>query len=202
MKNTKNKNVNGQKYNRLTIMSDPYRKNNRTYVQAQCDCTNVIEAQLYKIQSNHTQGCGCEKQKLRTHNLSKHPLYRIWEAMKYRCNNSNASNYLNYGGRGIRVCENWSTNFVNFYDWAMQNNWNKDLEIDRIQNDLGYSENNCRLVSAKDNARNRRNIKYVSFGTILMPLFEAIESGMINKNKFYKNENYRNSFTLFGDIAS
>ena len=201
MLNYKNQNIVGQKYNRLTIIGEAYRKNNRTFVTAKCDCGKTIDCNLYKIQSNHTQGCGCIKEKKRTHNLSKHPLYRIWEAMKYRCNNSNASNYLNYGGRGIRVCENWSKDFVNFYDWAMQNNWNKDLEIDRIQNDLGYSENNCRLVSAKDNARNRRNIKYVSFGTILMPLFEAIESGMINKNKFYKNENYRNSFTLFGDIA-
>ena len=202
MKNTKNKNVNGQKFNRLTIVSDPYRKNARTYVNAQCECGNVIEVQLYKVQTNHTQGCGCEKKKLRTHNLSKHPLYRIWEAMKYRCNNQNAVNYRNYGGRGIRVSEEWSNDFINFYDWAIKNNWSKELEIDRINNDLGYSPENCRIVSSKENARNRRNLKYVSFGMIVMPLFEAIELGMINRNKFYKNDSYRKSFNLFGDIVA
>ena len=202
MKNTKNINVKGQKFNRLTIISDPYRKNIRTYVTAKCDCGKIIDCQLYKMQTNHTKGCGCEKEKLRTHNLSKHPLYRVWDAIRYRCNNPNASNFKNYGGRGIKISDEWNNNFLNFYNWAIENNWSKELEIDRINNDLGYSRENCRIVSSKENARNRRNLKYVSFGTILMPLFEAIESGMINKNKFYKNENYRNSFTLFGDIAS
>jgi hypothetical protein len=201
MKNTKNINVKGQKFNRLTIISDPYRKNIRTYVTAKCDCGKIIDCQLYKMQTNHTKGCGCEKEKLRTHNLSKHPLYRVWDAIRYRCNNPNASNFKNYGGRGIKISDEWNNNFLNFYNWAIENNWSKELEIDRINNDLGYSRENCRIVSSKENARNRRNLKYVSFGTILMPLFEAIESGMINKNKFYKNENYRNSFTLFGDIA-
>ena len=51
MKNTKNNNVNGQKFNRLTIITDAYRKNRRTYVNAQCECRNIIEAQLYKIQT-------------------------------------------------------------------------------------------------------------------------------------------------------
>ena len=202
MKNTKNKNVNGQKFNRLTIITDAYRKNERTYVNAKCECNNIIEVQLYKVQTGHTQGCGCEKTKLRTHNLSKHPLYRIWEAIKYRCNNSNASNYKNYGGRGIFVCDKWQNDFVSFYNWAIENNWSKELEIDRINNNLGYSYENCRIVSSKENARNRRNLKYISFGTIIMPLFEAIELGIINKSKFYKNENYRKSFNLFGDIAA
>jgi hypothetical protein len=202
MKNTKNKNVKGQKFNRLTIESNPYRKNGRTYVSAKCDCGNIIDAQLYKIQSNHTQGCGCEKLKLRTHNLSQHPLYRVWDAIRYRCNNSNCSNYKNYGGRGISVCTQWNHNFIDFYNWAIENNWSKELEIDRVNNNLGYSPENCRIVSSKKNARNRRNLKYVSFGMIVMPLFEAIELGMINRNKFYKNENYRKNFNLFGDIAS
>jgi hypothetical protein len=202
MKNTKNKNVKGQKFSRLTIITDPYRKDTRTYVYAQCDCSSIIEVQLYKVQTGHTQGCGCEKPKKRTHNLSQHPLYRVWDAIRYRCNNPNASNFKNYGGRGIKMSQEWSNDFLNFYTWAIENNWSKELEIDRINNDLGYSRENCRIVSSKENARNRRNLKYVSFGMIVMPLFEAIELGMINKNKFYKNENYRKSFNLFGDIVS
>lgn len=202
MRNTKNKNAKGLQYNRLTIITEPYRKNRRTYVYAQCECTNIIEVQLYKIQIGHTKGCGCIKEKLRKHNLSKHPLYRIWDGMKYRCYNANASNYKNYGGRGITICDDWKNDFSLFYQWAIDNNWNNSLQVDRTNNDMGYSPENCRLVSSKENAQNRRTTKYVIFGEIVFTLQEAIQNDMINKSKFYKDLNYRNSFRLFGDITA
>jgi hypothetical protein len=202
MKNTKNKNVKGQKFNRLTIITDPYRKNRRTYVYAQCECTNIIETQLYKIQSGHTQGCGCIKIKKRTHNLSKHPLYSVWQGIRRRCYEKNAINYHNYGGRGIGVCNEWRYNFENFYNWAIDNNWNKKLQVDRINNDLGYSPSNCQIVTNYENSQNKRTTKFVIFDTIIFTLSEAMRMNLIDKSKYYKNNAYRNSFKIFGDIAS
>ena len=202
MKNTKNKNVKGQKFNRLTIITDAYRKNTRTYVYAQCDCTTIIEAQLYKIQTGHTQGCGCEKPKKRTHNLSQHPLYRIWQGIKRRCYEKRAINYHNYGGRGITMCSEWKNDFKSFHDWAISNNWKPKLQIDRVNNDLGYSPTNCQIVSNYENAQNKRTTKFVIFDTIVFTLSEAMKMNIIDRSKYYKNTSYKNNFKIFGDIVA
>ncbi len=75
--------------------------------------------------------------------------------MKRRCYNQKFKQYKDYGGRGIRVCDEWLKSFKNFYDWAMANGFREDLQIDRIDNDGNYEPSNCRWVSAKENANNR-----------------------------------------------
>lgn len=185
----------GQRFNRLTVCSEKYRKNDKTYVQAICDCGKQIEVHLAKLKNGHTKGCGCMKIGNRTHYLSKHPLYRIWDAMRYRCNNENSSSYKRYGGRGIKVCKEWEI-FENFYNWAIDNNWQKGLQIDRINNDGDYSPLNCRITTPKENSNNRRSTVYICLGTVVYNLSEAIELGVVSKNKYGKNINYRNSIKL------
>jgi hypothetical protein len=201
MLNYKNQNIVGQKYNRLTIIAEAYRKDNRTFITAKCDCGKIIDCQLYKIQSNHTQGCGCVKPKRRTHNLSKHDLYSVWQGIKRRCYEKQAINYHNYGGRGIEMCKDWKNDFQIFYDWAMKNNWQKGLQVDRRNNDQNYCPENCEVVTNYENAQNKRTTKFVVFDTILFTLSEAIKMKLINKDKYYKNSVYKNSFKVFGDIA-
>ena len=201
MLNYKNQNIVGQKYNRLTIIAEAYRKDNRTFVTAKCDCGKIIDCQLYKIQSNHTQGCGCVKPKRRTHNLSKHDLYSVWQGIKRRCYEKQATNYHNYGGRGIQMCEDWKNNFEVFYNWAIKNNWQKGLQVDRRNNDQNYCPENCEVVTNYENAQNKRTTKFVVFDTILFTLSEAMTMELINRHKYYSNNVYRNSFKVFGDIA-
>lgn len=94
------------------------------------------------------------------HGLQKHPLYAIWNAMNTRCNNPNCETYKNYGGRGIDLCIEWGS-FLNFYNWSINNGWQRRLNLDRKDNNKGYSPENCRFVSSKLNQRNRRdNIKF------------------------------------------
>ena len=83
-------------------------------------------------------------------------LYDVWKAMGYRCYNPNHSNYKNYGGRGVTVCDEWRKGFSQFREWAIPL-WAPGLEIDRIDNDGNYEPANCRFVSPKENARNRRD---------------------------------------------
>ena len=85
-------------------------------------------------------------------------LYRIWAAMKTRCNNENFWAYSSYGGRGINVCPEWHS-FVPFRDWAVANGYEEDLTIDRIDNDGGCRPGNCKWSTRKEQANNRRAIR-------------------------------------------
>lgn len=87
------------------------------------------------------------------HGLKKHPLYNKWCSMRERCNNPHNGSYHRYGGKGITVCEEWN-DFEAFYEWSIENGWKKGLTIDRIDNAKGYSPDNCRYVSHKEQNRN------------------------------------------------
>ena len=90
--------------------------------------------------------------------MAKTPLYRVWSDMKRRCNNPNREAYINYGGRGISVCEKWY-NFIVFKDWALNNGYSDDLMLDRIDNDGNYEPTNCRFVNRYISELNKRKIK-------------------------------------------
>lgn len=92
-------------------------------------------------------------------------LYKAWIGMKERCHNLNHLQYKEYGGRGIKVCQEWRHNFIAFRDWALANGYNELLIIDRRENNEGYSPDNCRWVTYKESANNRRSNKRVmAFG--------------------------------------
>lgn len=83
-------------------------------------------------------------------------LYRIWKAMRGRCNNPNHSEFPRYGCKGIKVCRVWN-NFVQFHTWAHYNGYQNNLSIDRIDGSKNYCPNNCRWSDAKTQARNRKD---------------------------------------------
>lgn len=99
------------------------------------------------------------------HGLTNHLLYGVYTTMKQRCYNEKYKDFKNYGARGIGVCEVWKDNFLNFYNWAINNGWQKGLTLDRENNELGYSPDNCRYVTYAVNQRNkRRNINLTKDG--------------------------------------
>ena len=90
-------------------------------------------------------------------------LYRIWSNMKTRCFNPNDPHFPRWGGRGITVCDEWKDNFQAFFDWAMSHGYEDHLTIDRIDNEVGYSPENCRWISWEEQNRNKRNVRFITY---------------------------------------
>lgn len=86
----------------------------------------------------------------------KKRIHRRWKAMKERCSNKNRKDFCHYGGRGIKVCDEWIHNFQNFYNWAIANGFNPELTLDRIDVNKDYSPDNCRWISQKEQCINTR----------------------------------------------
>ena len=91
------------------------------------------------------------------HGDRKTRLYIIWTNMKARCNNKSHPQFHNYGGRGIKLVKDWSESYSTFKQWALQNGYSDYLSIDRIDNNTGYSPDNCRWVTSKIQNNNKSN---------------------------------------------
>lgn len=165
-------NLTGQKFGRLTVLHElrNYHKKG-VYWLCVCECGNLTEVKGACLTYGHTKSCGCLNRDItRTRNTShgKHGsrLYTIWQAMKDRCYNINFKRYKDYGGRGIKVCDEWLNDFQAFYDWAMTNGYGDTLTIDRSDNNGNYDPNNCRFITLKQQNRNRRsNVNVTINGT-------------------------------------
>jgi len=91
------------------------------------------------------------------HNMSSHPAYSVWSGMLTRCYSEGHVAYHRYGGRGIDVCKEWKESVIVFLKWIDENKWSKGMQIDRIDNNKGYSPDNCRIVSGIENQNNKEN---------------------------------------------
>lgn len=152
-------NLVGQRFGRLVVLrafESDARGNSRWLCQ--CDCGNQYIGHAYRLRRGGTQSCGCLVIETHTtHGMRNTKVYKVWDSMHQRCSNPNTRGYANYGGRGIRVCRRWRS-FANFYaDMGEPNG----LTLDRIDNDKGYSPNNCRWATWKTQANNRRTAEQV-----------------------------------------
>jgi len=117
-------------------------------------CNNIFKARIDHIKAEKTISCGCLLNR-KEHGYSNTRLYHIWEGIKQRCLNPKNPNYIRYGELGITIVEEWK-NFTNFMEWAINNGYEETLSIDRINNYLGYSPNNCRWVTFEVQSANKR----------------------------------------------
>lgn len=171
----KSKNLVGEKYGRLLVVDRAEPLNGKTRFLCKCDCGKECIVHRSSLVSGNTTSCGCYK----TENAKKlyssvrqndKRLYAVWNGIKQRCNNPNNKSYHNYGGRGIKMDEEWANHYETFYRWAVSAGYKKGLEIDRIDNDGNYCEENCRFVEKKTQANNKRNVKLYTIDGITKSL--------------------------------
>lgn len=156
----------GAKFGRLLVL----RKTNLRYHgkvcwECRCDCGTITTTTTGSLRKGQTRSCGCLHRdglasRNRVHGLSHLPEYGIWESMKKRCNNPTNKAYKYYGGRGIRVCDRWSTSFEDFYS-DMGPRPSNDHTLERIDSDGDYCPTNCRWATWEEQRRNIRSNRRV-----------------------------------------
>lgn len=175
------------KYEMLTVigMADlyivPSNGTKRIRVRVICECGTAKIVHLDNLKAGRTKSCGCLRHhpsKNRTHGMTGTKIYGIWQKMWYRCTNSNYHHYKDYGGRGIKVCEEWKK-FEQFYkDMGDPPN---GLTLERKKNNEGYSASNCTWATPSEQGDNRRSTVLLSYNDVTQSISRwAKERGMKN----------------------
>lgn len=165
----------GMQFGRWTVLSEDepvfYGRTRVRYWLCRCECGTVRRVKEESLKRGKSSSCGCYHSDVMrgsgkwktTHGQTYTRLYRIYRHMINRCTNPNDIRYDKYGGRGISVCDEWST-FEEFYKWAVSAGYRDDLSIDRIDNNKGYYPDNCRWATNSIQANNKSNVIMLEYG--------------------------------------
>lgn len=172
----------GNKFGKLTVLRQYGSKNGKRFWMCLCDCGNTSIVSTNQLTSGHTKSCGCSVGRP----CGKSPgwkgtiVYSRWQAMKKRCYQVGTAGFENYGGRGIKVCDEWKDNPSAFCEWALANGFSEELTLDRIDVNGDYSPENCRWVTRTEQARNKRNNRLIEHNGEKITVAEYCEKTGVN----------------------
>lgn len=180
----------GSKFHRWTVLCrSEIRKNNKVVWECKCECGNEGLVTSYELTKGRSKSCGCltsdvMKKRMTTHGDTgggkTSRLFSIWKGMKQRASNPNTKMFKRYGGRGIVLCEEWKNDFAKFKEWALDNGYEDNLTIDRINNDGNYEPSNCRWADWVTQSRNKSDNTWITIDKETKTLSEWCE---ISPNK-------------------
>lgn len=169
----------GQKIARLTLIKEIPARRGRSW-ECVCDCGNKLNVKESHIRNGSIKSCGCLAKEYKAignvvHNLCDTRINKIYQAMKNRCFLKTSKNYKNYGGRGIKMCNEWlgKDGLINFYNWAISNGYKDNLSIDRIDNNGDYRPENCRWATALEQQNNTRYNRILEYKGEKLTLSQA-----------------------------
>lgn len=176
------RNLEGMVFNNLRVLrfsrySEPLfsngkNKGRRKFWMCLCEkCGKISEEREDNLLNGHSKSCGC----LQRESVTKHgqwsrdnSLFWRYNMIVQRCYNPNNKSYKDYGGRGIKMCDEWKNNSLKFIEWAYKNGYNdkainKKCTLDRIDNNGNYCPENCRFITQKQNSRNMERCHIIEY---------------------------------------
>lgn len=165
--------LSGRRFGRLTVIEpvEGIKDGGNILWKCKCDCGNEKVVST-KYLGRSVLSCGCYAKETSANRLTKHGkcytrLYQVHRTMLQRCYNPNAHEYENYGGRGIKVCDEWH-DFEHFEKWAIENGYDKTAKrgkstLDRIDPNGNYEPSNCRWATMQQQQRNKRNNVQITY---------------------------------------
>lgn len=176
----------GEKFNSLTALKCTGRTNDGNPIWlCRCDCGNLHTVSARNLVHGYVKSCGCLRKAgtRTTHGESSSRLYNVWNGMRQRCNNKNNDRWSSYGGRGIKVCQEWEQ-YEAFRDWAIANGYDESASygkctLDRIDVDGDYCPSNCRWVDIVTQCNNTRyNVRISANGKTMTIAEWSRDSGI------------------------
>lgn len=159
----------GQRFGKLVVLSMEEKTTKNTFWKCQCDCGNTTIVRSDRLKDGTTKSCGCYRQDQnhipRKHGMCNTRLYRIYIGMKSRCYNPHCRKFYLYGGKGIKVCDEWlgEHGYESFVKWALANGYNNSLTIDRIDSNGNYEPSNCRWADYVTQNNHTLNNHYITY---------------------------------------
>ena len=163
----KAKNLTGMKFGNLTVIKKTKRKNRNNIWLCKCDCGKFVECYQYNLERGTSTSCGClrsfyAKQTRKLKGKSTGSFYKKWFSIKTRCYNKNTPSYKNYGGRGIKMCDDW-LDFLKFEEWALKNGYSDGLTLERIDVNGDYCPENCKWIPMSEQQSNKRTNVFIEY---------------------------------------
>lgn len=182
----------GKRFGKLLVL---YKSDKKWRWICKCDCGKLSEHYYYDLLNGYAKSCGClKKERNLKHGQSQTRLYRIWSKMKQRCYNPNETCYERYGGRGVKVCDEWLNDFECFFDWAYSNGYTDKLTIDRIDVNGNYEPSNCRWADTYQQSRNKRSNRIYTYHGKTLCLADWAKEYGINYSSLCKSISRGHSF--------
>lgn len=156
----------GEKYGRLTVVEFVDRKHSSDRYKFLCECGNEKICYLANVKRGTTKSCGCllkERaiKRMTKHGESKTRLYKIYTGMQSRCYREYTKSYKSYGAKGITICDEWNESFLKFKEWALNNGYQEDLSIERVDPSGNYEPSNCKWIARKLQNDNKKNTIFI-----------------------------------------